>query len=83
MVTITLPDDIEAWARAEVAAGRARSIEEFVMSWLRERRASNNEHRALVLEAYESVAQGRVHDGADVDAELDRWIAEDLAAAQR
>jgi len=83
MVTITLPDDIEAWARAEVAAGRARSIEEFVTSWLREVRASDSGHRALVLEAYESIAQGRVHDGADIDAELDRWIAEDLAAARR
>lgn len=83
MVTITLPDDIEAWARAEVAAGRATSIEEFVTSLVRERRAIEDSHRALVLEAYESVAQGRIHEGADVDAELDRWIAEDLAAARR
>ncbi len=83
MVTITLPDDIEAWARAEVAAGRGASIEEFVASWVRERRAIEDSHRALVLEAYESTAQGRLHDGGDVDAELDRWIAEDLAAAGR
>lgn len=83
MVTITLPDDVEAWARAEVAAGRAASIEDFVTSLVRERRAVDDAHRALVLEAYESVAHGRVHDGADVDAELDRWIAEDLAAARR
>lgn len=83
MVTITLPDDIEAWAKAEVAAGRAKSIEDFVTSWLRERRALDDAHRTLVLAAYQSAAQGRVHDGADVDAELDRWIAEDLAAARR
>lgn len=83
MVTTTLPDDLEAWAEAEVAAGRAKSIEDFVTSWMRARRAVDDTHRALVLKAYESAEQGRVHDGADVDAELDGWIAEDLAAARR
>jgi len=83
MVKIALPDDIEAWAKAEVAAGRANSIEEFITAWVRERRAVDEAHRALVLKAYDSVAQGRIHDGADVDAELDRWIAEDLAATGR
>lgn len=28
MTTITLPDDLEAWARAEVAAGRGASVED-------------------------------------------------------
>ena len=83
MVTITLPDDLEAWAKAEVAAGRARSIEEFVTSWLRKQLAVDDAHRTLVQAAYDSASQGRVHDGVDIDAELDRWIAEDLAIARR
>ena len=35
MTAITLPADLEAWARAEVAAGRAESVEALVAKGLR------------------------------------------------
>jgi hypothetical protein len=37
-------------------------------------------HKALVEQAYRSLERGDVIDEAAMDAELDRWIREDLAA---
>jgi len=53
MTKIALPDDLEAWAREEVAG-----------------------HQALVEQAYREVDAGLVLSEAEVDAELDSWIAE-------
>lgn len=78
-MTITLPKDIEGWAREEVAAGRAESVEAFVGGALREFRSMAAGHKTLVEQAYQSLARGEVSEEADVDAELDRWIAEDVA----
>ena len=79
MANITLPADLEAWARNEVAAGRAQSVDTLVAQALHERRLLSDAHRGAVEKAYASVARGAVMSEIEVDAELDRWIAEDRA----
>lgn len=59
MTAITLPADLEAWARAEVAAGRAESVEALVADALKERRAELEYVRGKLDEARASVAAGR------------------------
>ena len=80
-MTIALPRDLEAWAKSEVSAGRAESVESLVAQALEERRSLAARHKVLVDEAYASVAKGAVVGEVDADVELDRWIAEDLAKA--
>jgi hypothetical protein len=58
MTDITLPADLEAWARAEVAAGRAESIEVLVAHALAERRAELEYVRGKLDEARASLARG-------------------------
>lgn len=82
MSKIDLPPDIKTWAREEVAPGRAESVESLVVEAMRVRRAIAAEHGELVGEAYGSLARGDVTDEATMDAELDRWIREDLAASR-
>jgi hypothetical protein len=76
MTAITLPADLEAWARAEVAAGRAESVEALVANALHERRAEIEYVRAKLDEARASLARGEGIDGDIFLAELDGWIAE-------
>lgn len=59
MTAITLPADLEAWARTEVEAGRAESVEALVAEALRERRADLEYVRGKLDEARASVAAGR------------------------
>ena len=59
MTAVTLPADLEAWARAEVEAGRAESVEALVAEALRERRAEVEYVRGKLDEARASVAAGR------------------------
>jgi Arc/MetJ-type ribon-helix-helix transcriptional regulator len=59
MTAITLPADLEAWARAEVEAGRAESVEALVAGALREHRAEVEHVRGKLDEARASVAAGR------------------------
>lgn len=75
-MTVTLPADLEAWARAEVAAGRAESVEALVADALRERKEEIDYVRGKLNEARASIAKGDVVDGDVVLAELDKWIAE-------
>jgi Arc/MetJ-type ribon-helix-helix transcriptional regulator len=77
MVTIRLPQDIEAWAREQVASGRADTFDDLVAEALRERQRASLGHKGLVAEAYGQLARGEVFSDAALDAELDRWIAED------
>lgn len=79
MISITLPRDIEAWAREQVAAGHADSIERLVAEALETQRALHADHKALVAEGVADIARGDVFDETEIDAELDRWIAEDSA----
>jgi Arc/MetJ-type ribon-helix-helix transcriptional regulator len=58
MTTITLPKDLEDWARAEVAAGRATSLDELVARTLEERRAEIDHVRGKLDEARASLVRG-------------------------
>jgi predicted transcriptional regulator len=81
MTAISLPCDLQAWAEAEVAAGRAQSVERLMVDSLEARRRDVEWVRGRLDEARADIANGRVLDGHEVLAELDRWIAEDSAAA--
>jgi hypothetical protein len=82
MTAITLPADLEAWARAEVEAGRAESVEALVAQALAERRAEVEYVRGKLDEARASLARGEGIDGDAFMAELDQWIAELEAEAE-
>lgn len=82
MVTITLPSDLESWAKDQVASGRAESLDGLVADALEVQRALSARHKDLVAVGLADIASGRVFDGDEIDAELDRWIAEDTARAR-
>jgi uncharacterized membrane-anchored protein len=82
MTAISLPSDLEAWAQAEVAAGRAESVEALVAAALQERRAEIEYVRGKLDQARASLARGEGIDGDVVLAELDEWIAELEADAE-
>lgn len=82
MTAINLPADLEAWARAEVAAGRAESVEALVARALRERKAEIEYVGAKLDEARASLARGEGVPLKDAFREIDAWIAEDEAAAE-
>lgn len=58
MTAITLPSDLEAWARAEVEAGRAESVEALVADAVGLRRAEIEYIRGKLDEARASLARG-------------------------
>ncbi len=58
MTAITLPPDLLAWARAEVAAGRAESVEALVAAAVHERRAEIEYVRGKLDEARAGLARG-------------------------
>lgn len=68
MTAINLPADLEAWARAEVAAGRAESVEALVEARLRE--SQRWEHFRQSLE--EAEAEAEREGWRDADAVFDR-----------
>ncbi len=82
MTAITLPPDLLAWARAEVAAGRAESVEALVARALNERRTEVEYVRGKLDEARASLARGEGIDGDVVLAEMDQWIADLEAEAE-
>jgi hypothetical protein len=61
VTAITLPADLEAWARAEVAAGRGSSVAEVAANAIARYRAQ--------MEALR-----RSLDDAESEAERDRWL---------
>jgi hypothetical protein len=63
MTAITLPADLEAWARAEVAAGRAESVEALVEARLRQSQKCDAFRRSL--------------DEAEAEADRDGWLDAD------
>lgn len=81
MTAVTLPADLEAWARAEVAAGRAESVEALVADALRERQAEIEFVRSKLDEARASLARGEGIPLKEAFRRIDQWIAEDEAAA--
>ena len=82
MTTITLPKDLEDWARAEVAAGRASGVGDLIAGIVRAHRETMDGHRALVAEAYRSLERGGGVEEAEADAIIDGWLAQDLAESR-
>ncbi len=82
MTSITLPADLEAWARAEVAAGRAESVEALVAQALNGRRAEIEYVRSQLDEGRVSLARGEGIPLEEAFRQIDAWIAEDEAAAK-
>lgn len=82
MAAIMLPADLEAWARAEVAACRAESVEALVAEALAERRAEIEFVRGKLGEARASLARGEGIPLEEAFRQIDAWIAEDEAAAK-
>ena len=81
MLSVTLPVDLQAWADAEVAAGRAQSVDALVADALQVRKQSLDYVRGKLAEGVASLDAG---EGIPLDeflTELDDWIAEDEAQA--
>jgi len=82
MAKINLPPDLEAWARAEVAAGRAQSVEALVARVVREHADFAGPVRAKLGAARQSIAGGASIPLDEMLAELDAWIDEDESATR-
>ena len=77
MNAITLPTDLEAWAEAEVAAGRAHSVEQVATTALQGYRRQLEAFRRTLDEAEaEVLAEGGIP-AEDVFAELLERYGED------
>ena len=74
MTPINLPKDLEDWARAEVAAGRAASVDDLVARTLRDWRDVHEHHRVLVGEAYAQVERGEAINEDAADSFIDALI---------
>ena len=61
MTAITLPPDLEAWAEAEVAAGRGKSVEDVARNAISRYRAQ--------MEAFRQSL-----DDAEAEADRDGWL---------
>jgi Arc/MetJ-type ribon-helix-helix transcriptional regulator len=82
MTAITLPADLEAWARSEVEAGRAESVDALVADAVKERRAEIEYVRGKLDEARASLARGEGISLEEAFRQIDSWIADDEAAAE-
>jgi hypothetical protein len=69
MTVITLSPDVEAWARAEVAAGRAESVEHAAQKAIAGYRTQMDSLR-------------RTLDEAEAEAERDGWLDADAVFAE-
>lgn len=82
-MTVVLPKDIEEWARGEVAAGRARSVDELVTRELRRARDMQAADVAALLdEGRADIAAGRAIDGEGLVRDL-RARADELRRSAR
>ncbi len=68
-MTIPLPAQFEAWAKTEVAAGRAQSVEQIAAQALEAHRLQVEKFRASL-------------DGAVAEADHDGWIEGDAFLAE-
>jgi hypothetical protein len=69
MTAITLPADLEAWARAEVAAGRGSSIEEVAA-------------RAIAAYRAQVEAFRKSLDEAEAEADREGWLDAEAVFAE-
>ena len=70
MNAVTFPKDLEAWAEAEVAAGRAQSVEQVATRALRGYRQALEAFRRSLDEASAEVRAGGGHPADQVFSEL-------------
>lgn len=83
MTSITLPADLEAWAQAEVAAGRAESVEAAISTGVRGYRLAMETFKQSLDEANaEANREGWIPAGQFLK-ELDQWIADLSSEAER
>ena len=83
MTPITLPKDLEDWARAEVAAGRAASVDSLVAEALAARREEIVSIRAKLDAARASIARAFVSSVRSPRARFSRFGAFDGRALDR
>jgi hypothetical protein len=76
MIAITLPPDLEAWARAEVAAGRAESVEAAIARGVRGYKLGTEAFRKSLDDAKAEAERDGWIPGDVFMRELDQWIAE-------
>jgi hypothetical protein len=74
MTNITLPKDLEDWARAEVAAGRAASLEQAVGRGVRGYRRATETFRQSLDDAEAEADRDGWISGEEFKRELDQWI---------
>lgn len=83
MTAITLPADLEAWAQAEVAAGRAESVEAAISRGVRGYRLATDAFRKSLDDAVAEANEKGWIPLEDVMRDLDRWIADLTIEAER
>lgn len=76
MTSITLPADLEAWARAEVAAGRGKTVEDVANNAIARYRAQMETFRRSLDEAEAEADREGALDSEAVFAELKARYAE-------
>lgn len=83
MTVITLPADLEAWARAEVAAGRAASLEAAIAKGVRGYRRATEAFRKSLDDAESEADRDGWIPGDKFMKELDSWITDLALEADR
>lgn len=83
MTTITLPPDLLAWAHAEVAAGRAQSVEALVSKGLRGYRLGIESFRKSLDDAVAEADRDGWIPAEEFFRELDQWIYDLTIEAER
>jgi hypothetical protein len=83
MTVITLPADLESWARAEVAAGRAESVEAAVARGVRGYRLAIETFRKSLDDAEAEADRDGWIPGDQFLRELDGWIVDLTVEADR
>jgi hypothetical protein len=76
MIEINLPQELEDWAKAQVANGLAPSVDALVEEVVSARKKDADWLDKMVKDALDSVEQHGWVDGETVLAELDQWIDE-------
>lgn len=83
MTAINLPADLESWARAEVAAGRAESVEAAIAKGVRGYQLATETFRKSLDEARAEADRDGWIAGDDFLTELDQWIVDLTLEADR
>lgn len=81
MDTLSLPSDLKAWAEAQVAAGRATSVEALATQALLDAKRQQDAIAAKLNDARTEADRDGWIDGDVALAELRSWIDEDDAEA--